>query len=58
MSAACWFADILEAEKEQQTGNVLRIADYKLKHQKADKKAAIGAEMPDMFNEKNFKVSE
>lgn len=52
MSAACWFADILAKEKKQQNGNVLCIADYKLEHQKADKKVSNGAKMPDVSNKK------
>jgi len=36
MSAACQFADILEKEKEQETGDAIRIADDKLKHKPAD----------------------
>ena len=52
MSAACWVVDIAKKGKEQQSGNVLYIADYKLKHTKADEEASGDAKMPDAFNEK------
>lgn len=51
MSAACQFADILEKEKEQRSGSVLCIADYKLKHDKADEEVSGATKIQDVFNE-------